>query len=526
MAVLRTLLSSVSVGSRARIAVLAVLGLGARVSVVATALAIAHGHAKVAAIVGAVVTVLYGLQRVLQAQLRVRVECELYGSAARAIVDADVLDVPAGDPAHVLFGGSGQARTLLVDVVPALGADLVTCLLMVPLVAGEVPVRAVLIALVGLAVALVIVVAVRRAAERLQALSLERYQAVVDALLVAIEGRVELVARGGEEEYAAALERALSSYARVAERAAFGLALLGRAPLVFAAGAVAAAVAVDGAFREVLVAALLGRALVLAAILPAFVGLVGGVYEVVRSATPSRELVALLSLPPRKEKRGGGERAAVPAPIDVAGASFAYAPGASPSLRDVSLSWKPGRSLVLAGPNGSGKTTLLRLLIGLRAPTAGTISVGGKDLQGLDMGALRRAVAFLPQRPYLGEPYATVRYALRLACPSAADEAMVRALDRVGLLEGLGGRAENLLDVRVGALSAGQRQRLALARVLLQGAELVLLDEPDANLDQQGVRLVSSLVDELVAGGKMVAVAAHSAALSGERVELSKPDVD
>ena len=64
--------------------------------------------------------------------------------------------------------------------------------------------------------------------------------------------------------------------------------------------------------------------------------------------------------------------------------------------------------------------------------------------------------------------------------------------------------------MRIGELSAGQRQRVALARIFLQDAPIVLLDEPDANLDREGVRLVASLVTELVAAGKMVAIAAHA----------------
>lgn len=518
-AVVRTLVSRVSAGSRASMAALSALGVAARLGVVATAVAISRGDARLAVIAGPAVAVLYGVQRAVQARLRIRVECELYGAAASALVRSDVLDVPERDPSHVLFGGAGQARVLLVDGLPALLADALTCLVVAPLVVSELPARVLVVAALGLVLALGVVVSLRRATDAVQARALERYQEVVDALLVAVEGRLELVARGGEEAYATALASTLASYARVAERAALGLALLGRAPLLLAIAAVGAAVAIDGALREVLVAAVLAQALVLAAILPAFLGIVSGVYEVVRAATPSRELVELLARPEREELRRQGD---APPPgatvLALESASLAYAEGEPPAVRDLSLRWAPGAALLLTGANGSGKTTVLRMLLGLRAPTSGLVALGGRPLCELDVVALRRRIAFLPQRPYVGEPYATVRFALALACPDASDAQMLSALTKVGLSGALDGRAASPLDVRVGELSAGQRQRVALARVILQDAQLVLLDEPEANLDREGVALVSSVVDGLVADGKMVAVAAHATSL-GERVE-------
>jgi ABC-type transport system involved in cytochrome bd biosynthesis fused ATPase/permease subunit len=102
---------------------------------------------------------------------------------------------------------------------------------------------------------------------------------------------------------------------------------------------------------------------------------------------------------------------------------------------------------------------------------------------------------------------------------------MTRALTRTRLLDALAGRGSSALDVRVGELSAGQRQRLALARVLLQDAHIVLLDEPDANLDRDGIAMVRALLEELVAEGRMVAVAAHTrelAELPGVMVSLAR----
>jgi len=132
-------------------------------------------------------------------------------------------------------------------------------------------------------------------------------------------------------------------------------------------------------------------------------------------------------------------------------------------------------------------------------------------------------VAYLPQRPYLGEAHVTVRAALRLGITDASDVAMYEALARLDVLEPLQG--DDRLSTPVGELSTGQRQRVALARVLLQDAAMILLDEPDANLDREGIELVGSIVRELCREGKMVAVAVHTpelAALSTNRVELGE----
>ena len=105
----------------------------------------------------------------------------------------------------------------------------------------------------------------------------------------------------------------------------------------------------------------------------------------------------------------------------------------------------------------------------------------------------------------------------------ARDDAITAALARVGLLEALRAKGE-ALDVRVSELSAGQRQRVALARVLMRDADVLLLDEPDTNLDARGVELVAELLLARAETSR-VAVAAHSprliAALSPRAVELS-----
>lgn len=98
---------------------------------------------------------------------------------------------------------------------------------------------------------------------------------------------------------------------------------------------------------------------------------------------------------------------------------------------------------------------------------------------------------------------------MRLLARDAGDEALRAALERIDVWRTLGGRGESPLDVRVGTLSAGQRQRVAVARVLAMDAPLVIVDEPDANLDADGIRLVAAILRDLAAT-RMVAVIAHT----------------
>lgn len=152
--------------------------------------------------------------------------------------------------------------------------------------------------------------------------------------------------------------------------------------------------------------------------------------------------------------------------------------GAETHLADVSLALEPGSLNLLLGPTLSGKTSLLRVMAGLDRPTSGRVLADGRDVTGLSVR--RRDVAMVYQQ-FINYPSLTVRdniaSPLRVARrPRAEIEAAVARA--AGLL-----KLEPYLDRRPGELSGGQQQRTALARALVKGARLVLLDEPLANLD-------------------------------------------
>lgn len=512
---------------RARAWLVAVLALtiASHLSIVWTAWLVAVGRPIQASVVGVAAAVSYALLRAAHALGKITVQREIYSLTARAVLAGDVLRVPTSDVRRIVLDGTLHSVQLVSALVPALIADVIALLAIVPLVVTTFSTRVLVLAALAVFTITAVTVALRGITRRLEQLALDAWDRLLDRLLVAVENRLELVARAGEDEFHRAFELQLGDYENVVRRSNLAGALLGRAPLAAGALAVGLVVAIDGASRDALEGAVLSQALVLAACLSPVHGAILGAHGMIRSVVFARPLIALLCAPPRDDVRAPGDRT-VELPVEVRVESLSFAYDRTDALSGVSFTWSPSEPLVLTGPNGSGKSTLLKLLLGLRRPRSGVIRWGSHPMTSVDLRALRRDIAYLPQRPYLGEPYWSVRDALHLGVPNATDEELCDALRRVDVLDALAAGGESPLDAATGQLSAGQRQRVALARVLLQEARIVLLDEPDANLDREGVALVAALIKELSSKGKMVAVAAHTlelATLSSQRVELARP---
>ncbi len=172
----------------------------------------------------------------------------------------------------------------------------------------------------------------------------------------------------------------------------------------------------------------------------------------------------------------------------------------------------PGSALVLRGPNGSGKSSLLRLMAGLLSPTAGSLAWSGPAAD-LDAGERRAAIAYAGHLDAV-KPVLTVREDLRFWARLAAAPALLAAFGYTAAAESAEARVahalaafglEALAGLPCRYLSAGQRRRLALARLLARPAPLWLLDEPTASLDDaSAARLTAAIAAHRGAGGMAV----------------------
>jgi heme exporter protein A len=186
--------------------------------------------------------------------------------------------------------------------------------------------------------------------------------------------------------------------------------------------------------------------------------------------------------------------------------------GERAALRDVSLELETGRTLVVFGPNGAGKTTLLRMLATLLRPHAGEVRVLGRELPG-DGYAVRGRLGFLGHEPLLYRELSgreNLRFHARLH--RVAPERVEAVLEAVGM--------QVRADDPVAELSRGMVQRLAIGRAVLHEPELLLLDEPLANLDPAAAAQVEPLIGR--ASGRTRVLTSHDPAggLAGADVAL------
>jgi ATP-binding cassette, subfamily C, bacterial CydD len=178
--------------------------------------------------------------------------------------------------------------------------------------------------------------------------------------------------------------------------------------------------------------------------------------------------------------------------------SFAY-PGRGRAVLDgLDLELGAGETVALVGRSGVGKSTVASLLLGLAEPTSGRIVVDGLDLTGLDARKWRSRLAWLPQRPSLLR--ATIAENVRLADPAASLDrvrAAVELAGAAGFVASLPEGYETVVGDGGRPLSAGQTRRLALARVFLRDAGLIVLDEPTAHLDADSADRITASIEAL-----------------------------
>ncbi|THC48413.1 thiol reductant ABC exporter subunit CydD [Streptomyces sp. A1499] len=199
--------------------------------------------------------------------------------------------------------------------------------------------------------------------------------------------------------------------------------------------------------------------------------------------------------------------------LSVENVSVRYPGRGADAICGVSFEVGHGETVALVGPSGAGKSTLLNVVLGFVGPTGGRVRVGGVDLAEVSPELWRERIAWVPQRPHLFA--GSIAENVRLAKPSADPEQVRDALRAAGALsfvDALPQGTETVLGEDGGGLSAGQRQRLALARAFLADRPVVLLDEPTAALDGGTEAEVVEAVRRL-AVGRTVLLVVHRPAL-------------
>jgi ATP-binding cassette subfamily B protein len=194
--------------------------------------------------------------------------------------------------------------------------------------------------------------------------------------------------------------------------------------------------------------------------------------------------------------------------------------GRGPVLSSVSFAVAPGELVALVGASGIGKSTIADLLVRLIDPGQGTVSLDGVDLRQLALEDVRRHVVLVDQSPILF--HATIAQNIRYARPDASGDELKAAASAAGLDEVVG-RFPDGFDTVVGergaALSAGERQRIALARALLLNPAVLVLDEPTAALDPASERRVLAGYDAAMRGRTTIVITHHAAlAAAADRV--------
>jgi ATP-binding cassette subfamily B protein len=190
--------------------------------------------------------------------------------------------------------------------------------------------------------------------------------------------------------------------------------------------------------------------------------------------------------------------------------------GSGVVLREVSFEVEPGQLVALVGPSGAGKTTITNLVARLYDPSAGAVRINGVDLREATLSSLSRTVGVVTQEAHLFHD--TIRANLLYAAPDATDaeiEAALRAARVWELVRRLPAGLDTVVGDRGHRLSGGEKQRLAIARLLLKGPRLVVLDEATAHLDSESEAAVQRALDTALTGRTALVIAHRLSTVRG-----------
>ncbi|MEL7152137.1 MAG: type I secretion system permease/ATPase [Pseudomonadota bacterium] len=259
---------------------------------------------------------------------------------------------------------------------------------------------------------------------------------------------------------------------------------------------------------EITAGAMIAASILLGRALAPIEQLIGRWPQVTRARQAKAQLSEFMSGLPEKV-----DRTQLPRPegrLDVKGVTVTTAPGSPPILYNVSFAIEPGEALGVIGRSGSGKTTIAKCILGLVPPNIGEVRLGGALIGHYSPEALGAHVGYLPQEPMLINGTIAENIARMALEP---DSAMVVAAAQkakaheliLSLPDGYETRIE---DNQIG-LSGGQRQRIALARALFGDPVLLVLDEPNSALDQEGSEALNHAIRNMKEEGRSVVIMTH-----------------
>jgi len=432
----------------------------------------------------------------------------------------DVLDggrhESSADVATLAVGGIDALETSFARYVPQVVLALVVPVAVLVLVAVIDPISAAVmlltLPLVPVFMWLVGRYTERRARERWQALSL-----LATHFLDVVRGLPTLRAFNRSEAQAAQIADVSDRYRR-ATAGTLRVAFLSGAVLELAATLGIALVAVTVGVRLVEGGIAFEPALVVLVLAPELYLPLRNLAAQFHASADGRAVAErLLDLAERPREDAG---VALPPPrateavLQLDDVTVVYPSRPAPALDGVDLALRPLETVALVGESGAGKSTLAALLLGLVRPDVGSVRVGPSDLRACDLEQWRSRLAWVPQRPTLFR--GTVADNIRLGVPHATDGEVRVAAELAGadgFVAALPARYETMVGDGGRTVSAGQLQRLALARAFLRDPDLLILDEPTANLDPDSVEVVTAALEAL-RGERTILVITHDAAVA------------
>jgi ATP-binding cassette, subfamily B, bacterial len=208
------------------------------------------------------------------------------------------------------------------------------------------------------------------------------------------------------------------------------------------------------------------------------------------------------------DRPGARELSALDGAVALDGVTFSYPTQPAPALREFSASIEPGQLVALVGPSGAGKTTLTTLVPRFYDPQRGRVLVDGHDIRDTTLESLRHHIGIVFQDTFLFHD--TIRENLLYARPGASEEEMVAAARAAYInefAESLPDGYDTLVGERGHRLSGGEKQRLAIARVILKDPRILILDEATSNLDTVSEQLIQAALKPLFAGRTSIVIA-------------------